>query len=323
MHFKVYSTYYFSRLSENEKKTYKQILAAWRNYTANFEVEEIDTKEAFSRVIDALRDDIPELFYVNFGAISYCCLPGKISVRTGFRYSSVEAERIKERIAAVISAFKKTNTESDKVKAIHDFLVRNVKYSENTELPDAHNICGAMLKKEAVCEGYARAFKLMCDDMGIPCIFVTGIAHSTEDEDGPHAWNIVNYKGVNYQIDVTWDSNIYHSGHDLPMYFCVSDTFMRKNHQWENGRYPSCSIAGSIEKDIVDVTDVRTFASVLKKTAAARKETFVLRFNERFESPAKITDLIRKAAENNVVRVSAVSVCYLPMLDCAVIKFAY
>jgi hypothetical protein len=50
-----------------------------------------------------------------------------------------------------------------------------------------------------VCEGYASAFKLVCDELGIPCIKVCGEAW------GPHAWNQVQLDGKWYAVDVTFD----------------------------------------------------------------------------------------------------------------------
>ena len=50
-----------------------------------------------------------------------------------------------------------------------------------------------------VCEGYARAFKMLCDELGYPCLYVAGYA------DGPHAWNQVQVGGKWYAVDVTFD----------------------------------------------------------------------------------------------------------------------
>ena len=58
-----------------------------------------------------------------------------------------------------------------------------------------------------VCEGYAKAFKYLCDQSnfngGISCITVTGTMSGGTGE-GPHMWNIVNMEdGKNYLVDVT------------------------------------------------------------------------------------------------------------------------
>ena len=54
-----------------------------------------------------------------------------------------------------------------------------------------------------VCEGYTRAFKVLCDHFGIACAIVSGKAH-TYSTIG-HAWNAVNLDGNWYMIDTTWD----------------------------------------------------------------------------------------------------------------------
>ena len=51
-----------------------------------------------------------------------------------------------------------------------------------------------------VCEGYASAFKLVCDELDIPCIKVDGFAWGI-----PHAWNQVQLNGKWYAVDVTFD----------------------------------------------------------------------------------------------------------------------
>ena len=58
-----------------------------------------------------------------------------------------------------------------------------------------------------VCEGYAKAFKYLCDQSNfsgdISCITVTGMMGGGTGE-GPHMWNIVNMEdGKNYLVDVT------------------------------------------------------------------------------------------------------------------------
>jgi len=58
-----------------------------------------------------------------------------------------------------------------------------------------------------VCEGYARALKVLCDQKGIPCVLQTGRAQSAADEASEdHMWNYVQMEdGGWYAIDVTWN----------------------------------------------------------------------------------------------------------------------
>lgn len=57
-----------------------------------------------------------------------------------------------------------------------------------------------------VCEGYARAFKVLCDELGIPCVLTSGTARlNAEDTPESHMWNYVELDGQWYAVDVTWN----------------------------------------------------------------------------------------------------------------------
>ena len=54
-----------------------------------------------------------------------------------------------------------------------------------------------------VCEGYAKAFQLICDEIDIPCILVSGLGGG-----GEHMWNYVQMEdGKWYAMDVTWNDS--------------------------------------------------------------------------------------------------------------------
>lgn len=59
---------------------------------------------------------------------------------------------------------------------IHDRIANNVKYdSRYTDSPpESHTIYGALINNVAVCEGYAKLFKLLLNRLSIESIFVTG-----------------------------------------------------------------------------------------------------------------------------------------------------
>ena len=55
-----------------------------------------------------------------------------------------------------------------------------------------------------MCAGYAKAYQLILNRMGIECGYITGNAVN-DMVSGPHAWNYVRLDGNYYQVDVTWD----------------------------------------------------------------------------------------------------------------------
>ena len=61
-----------------------------------------------------------------------------------------------------------------------------------------------------VCEGYSRAFKVLCDNLGIPCMLVTGNARDVVNaESEEHMWDEVKMDdGLWYAVDVTWNDPV-------------------------------------------------------------------------------------------------------------------
>lgn len=66
-------------------------------------------------------------------------------------------------------------------------------------------------RKEAVCDGYARLFKTMCDYAGIPCKIITGYARGGWYKKwtgfiSNHSWNAVYIDSAWHLLDATWAS---------------------------------------------------------------------------------------------------------------------
>ena len=86
---------------------------------------------------------------------------------------------------------KALDSDYDKIKATHDYLIRYNKYS--------HIYGGAfrcLYFGQSACNGYAYSFFLIMKELGIPATCEFG---------GEHEWNSVYVGGHWYNIDVTWD----------------------------------------------------------------------------------------------------------------------
>ena len=72
-----------------------------------------------------------------------------------------------------------------------------------------------------VCEGYARAFKLVCDRLSIPCLLISGTGNGED-----HMWNYVRMEdGLWYGVDVTWNDSA-----ETDTYFLTSKAIMNEDH---------------------------------------------------------------------------------------------
>ncbi len=139
-------------------------------------------------------------------------------------------------------------TTVDKIQYFNKWLTENNGYnalvydgSDEQATKDAWECISALQCKTGdegpVCEAYARAFKVLCDNATpkIPCVLVDGTAKSdptnTSDQGGPHMWNYAQVDGSWYGVDVTWndpgkgDATNATSGHENDDYLLVgSDT---------------------------------------------------------------------------------------------------
>ncbi len=115
----------------------------------------------------------------------------------------------------------------EKVKYFHDYLVLNC--TANTDYEYADTIYGALVQKEAMCEGYTKAFSYLCNLAGIENVIVAGETYV------PHVWNMVKLGGNWYHVDVTWDDpddKLHEAFPDviLYQYFMVTDSVIENNH---------------------------------------------------------------------------------------------
>lgn len=96
----------------------------------------------------------------------------------------------------------------EKVKALHDWIIENIEYDQNMQNVNRYNIYGALIDRKVVCEGYAKLFKYILDNVGIECVLVSGTAVNSEGQNERHMWNYVRIGGNWYAVDCTWDDPI-------------------------------------------------------------------------------------------------------------------
>ena len=128
---------------------------------------------------------------------------------------------IAKRDAAVKEILATVNTSAsrrDQVAALNKWLTEHNAYNSSADLTaignDPHEclvaLVGTVGETGPVCDGYSRAFKVLCDRLGIPCVLADGYARTGPDHEGEfHMWNNVRMDdGAWYGVDVTWDDPV-------------------------------------------------------------------------------------------------------------------
>ena len=125
------------------------------------------------------------------------------------------AKRAAENATQVVAA-NTAKSDYEKLKAYLDYIKAAVSYNNEaannnaTPYGDPWQIIYVFDKNpftNVVCEGYAKAFKYLCDlssfsESDLFCSLVTGTM-TVGTSAGPHMWNIVTVGGRNYLVDVT------------------------------------------------------------------------------------------------------------------------
>lgn len=135
---------------------------------------------------------------------------------------------------------KSCDNDYKKVVAAHDYIIRNCIYNvdgidDDSLTDDDFSPYGVLVKGKAVCEGYAKTFKMLMDIADIDCIMVTG---NVGENDIPHAWNMVKLDDSWYHVDVTYDDPNPETKEIVYLYLNVTDDVIEKDHKWNKNTTP-------------------------------------------------------------------------------------
>ncbi len=235
--------FYYNQLDEYGKIIYDKLFLNIENlktgtYVANYDTTFDDLlheengsetlNNSFQLAINALTFDNPELFYIDITKINLITEITTRAFSTTYRvsiggngksylsnnFSTAETvygaitivEAAKEDIMALT-----TNNDIENLKIVHDYLIQNTEYDTNYDEnldKNSYNIYGTLINRKAVCEGYARTYKTILDELEIPCIIACGVGKNNSGATENHAWNYVYVNEKWYAIDVTWDDPI-------------------------------------------------------------------------------------------------------------------
>ena len=273
------SNYYYQQLDETAKTIYNTFEInidnlKKDNYIIDFSTSFNDLlqentgkyklSKSFQSSLDAFFYDHPELFYIDIEKIALntkCTSIGSSNTYTvqiiprdnkNYLNSTFNSEEevniaittVQNIRKEIISEVSDKNDIYDKLKKIHDILVKSIDYDTTLSKNNVHDIYGALVNKEAVCAGYAKAFKYIFDHLNIDSILVIGNGTNSSNETEAHMWNYVKIEDSWYGVDVTWDDPIIIGGsminnlrhnYFLKGYYSFSDSHIPSERMSEAG----------------------------------------------------------------------------------------
>jgi len=319
--------YYYNRLSRAHQAIYEQILAGLVSYQAEIRIAGKCADGELWKITEYVILDYPQLFYVG-RMLNVVTRGSKVSLCPDYLFSQSTANRVQCQINdKVKTLFGSPNTRGadmfNQERAIFTHLVVNTKYNYNYTEGEHTNfsIIGPLLDGVAVCEGFAKAFKYLCDAVNLPCLVAEGRASAPNVvEQVAHAWNIVNLAGSSYHVDAAWDGCM--GSYPYLFYFNLPDSEMALDHTWDRTLVPLCSKEFST---VPCMTSKKMFDQFVIDQANQKRRSFHVKFDKQFDEVEEIIDMVMAAlagASPSVSNmVSGVGVEYNKAQCKAVVKF--
>lgn len=233
--------FYYNRLSNKEKTIYNELYKSIINLQPVAKVTGCLTMPTVQNIIEAITNDNPHLYFFNQTEVrlQMSALSSTVYLTYFFNKSEIALynKKIEEAVNKIIKKLQleTAGSEYEIEKRVHDTLASHLEYdhsaistTDKRHLAIAHSIVGVFVDKKAVCEGIAKATKILLNTANIHCIVVTG--NSTLEKHGGHAWNIVKINNAAYHLDITWDianSTKKYVNYD---YFNLNDMEISKDH---------------------------------------------------------------------------------------------
>lgn len=201
--------------------------------------------------------------------------PSKYRVMYAVSYYTTQQQekQVTTKVKSVLSSLGVSRMSTyGKIKTIHDYICKNIRYDYDTLYDSSkgkYTAYNALLKKKAVCQGYASLFYRMAVDSGLRVRVIPGSSRGV-----PHAWNIVKLGSSYYNLDSTWDAGVrtpqyfLKSNRDFPDHTrdqeCLTSAF-QKAHPMTSTSYKKSAAAGVYAMSKVTVSGIRAKAYTGKK----------------------------------------------------------
>lgn len=158
----------------------------------------------------------------------------KLTITCVYKITEAMMDDLNVKVNAIVESIAPNSmSDSEKERAIHDWIVNNTQYDESYTIYDPYN---TLIKHKGVCEGYSLLAQKMFTAAGIKSMVIEGTADGQA-----HAWNIVCINNKWRHVDCTWDDPV--SSRDILRYdyYNLTDDEISTDHTWDTAKYPKAN----------------------------------------------------------------------------------
>lgn len=195
---------YYGFLNDEEKILYRQIYMNASELVETFKPFANINIQQLKKVFEAIYNDHPELFWLDTNySYKYNTINKCIQITLNYNETKDNIEYSKkifnETVDKIINDANKLDSDYEKEKYVHDYILKNVKYDKNAKMNQS--AYSALINKRSICAGLSRAFQLIMIKLNIPTYYCVGVSSVN------HAWNIVKLDDGYYNVDLTWNNS--------------------------------------------------------------------------------------------------------------------
>ena len=201
--------YYYNHMTKQQQSTYHCILQGVKNLETEFQIPALAGEELYN-VFFQMRLDHPEIFWATgYKYRYYKDSPNIIFIPEYLFDKNKVREHQKAMTARIDKLIRPAQklSELEKEKYVHDFICENIRY-DKLKKSYSHEIIGPLGQGVGVCEGIAKAVKVLLDALGVWCIIAICGNNPDKGIKYRHTWNIVRINGTYYHLDATFDNTL-------------------------------------------------------------------------------------------------------------------
>lgn len=235
--------YYYQKMTKPQQAAYHSMLKGVRELADEIQLPQLDG-ESLYWVFFQMRLDHPEIFWLTGYKYKYYKDSPNLIFVPEYLF---EKDKIREHQKAMQARVEKlvrpamNLPEFEKEKYVHDFICEHVHY-DKLKKAYSHEIIGPLGQGVGVCEGIAKAVKVLLDALGVWCIIAICGNNPEKGIKYRHTWNIVKLDGVYYHLDATFDNTLGKEGSEIRYdYFNLDDQQIFRDHEPLIAPAPACT----------------------------------------------------------------------------------
>ena len=274
------------------------------------------SKKEFQCALREIINDLPDVFWLTDAWFDM----GSKRTRLEFNYmqgcdeNNIKTmhEELEKAAKDIISLIPENSSDYEKVLFVHDYIAQSVAYDTSVDFETGSGLCytsyGCLVRKKAVCQGYAEAFTYIMNLLGIESGVCAGDTYA-----GGHAWNYVMIDGEYYWLDITWDDTDNDTFPVSHNYFLFNDEMMShtRKAEWEQNFVPVCTETKynwfAVNNTLLDSYDLDTIKKLSEEHSGNSLE---LMFTDFESYTAALQGLVIDGNINKLAGISTASSYY-------------